>query len=166
MTSIKVEREKEKVRSGISAGAGRSLMFPAQCSTIHNCWINSRRSRNRYAPRAASTESADSLTKSKPSHIPPSVRQSPPFLPGTLSLTPGGGAVAKTRTQLNRRLPDGQKLGWPPFGKAWYAGCTTLIIGNSLKAGIRMETEGSRGGSRLTRCRLRCIRHVQNTVAR
>ncbi|KAK0517128.1 hypothetical protein JMJ35_000283 [Cladonia borealis] len=44
---------------------------------------------------------------------------------------------AKTRTQLNRRLPDGQKLGWPPFGKAWYAGCTTLIIGNSLKAGIR-----------------------------
>ncbi|MCJ1322388.1 hypothetical protein MMC15_007736 [Xylographa vitiligo] len=44
---------------------------------------------------------------------------------------------AKTRSQLNRRLPDGQKLGWPPFGKAWYAGCTTLIIGNSLKAGIR-----------------------------
>ncbi|KAI9731466.1 MAG: hypothetical protein M1818_007856 [Claussenomyces sp. TS43310] len=44
---------------------------------------------------------------------------------------------AKTRTQLNRRLPDGKKLGWPPFGKAWYAGCTTLIIGNSLKAGIR-----------------------------
>lgn len=34
-------------------------------------------------------------------------------------------------------MPDGQKLGWPPFGKAWYAGCTTLIIGNSLKAGIR-----------------------------
>ncbi|KAL8833459.1 MAG: hypothetical protein Q9170_004268 [Blastenia crenularia] len=45
--------------------------------------------------------------------------------------------VAKTRTQLNRRLPDGKKLGWPPFGRAWYAGCTTLIIGNSLKAGIR-----------------------------
>ncbi|MCJ1285736.1 hypothetical protein MMC26_005077 [Xylographa opegraphella] len=44
---------------------------------------------------------------------------------------------AKTRSQLNRRLPDGQKLGWPPFGKAWYAGCTTLVIGNSLKAGIR-----------------------------
>ncbi|CZS92597.1 probable citrate transport protein, mitochondrial [Rhynchosporium agropyri] len=44
---------------------------------------------------------------------------------------------AKTRTQLNRRLADGQKLPWPPFGKAWYAGCTTLIIGNSLKAGIR-----------------------------
>ncbi|PGH31111.1 solute carrier family 25 (mitochondrial citrate transporter), member 1 [[Emmonsia] crescens] len=50
------------------------------------------------------------------------------------------GAVeifAKTRTQLNRRLPDSKKLPWPPFGKAWYAGCTTLIIGNSLKAGIR-----------------------------
>ncbi|KAH8791535.1 mitochondrial carrier domain-containing protein [Hyaloscypha finlandica] len=44
---------------------------------------------------------------------------------------------AKTRTQLNRRLPDAAKLPWPPFGKAWYAGCTTLIIGNSLKAGIR-----------------------------
>ncbi|KAH8819637.1 mitochondrial tricarboxylate transporter-like protein [Xylogone sp. PMI_703] len=44
---------------------------------------------------------------------------------------------AKTRTQLNRRLADGKKLPWPPFGPAWYAGCTTLIIGNSLKAGIR-----------------------------
>ncbi|KAI9797857.1 MAG: hypothetical protein M1833_005057 [Piccolia ochrophora] len=44
---------------------------------------------------------------------------------------------AKTRTQLNRRLPDSKKLPWPPFGSAWYAGCTTLIIGNSLKAGIR-----------------------------
>lgn len=44
--------------------------------------------------------------------------------------------VAKTRTQLNRRLPDGKKLPWPPFGKQWYAGCTTLIIGNSIKAGI------------------------------
>ncbi|KAA8645524.1 putative mitochondrial tricarboxylate transporter (Ctp) [Aspergillus tanneri] len=45
--------------------------------------------------------------------------------------------VAKTRSQLNRRLPDSKKLPWPPFGKQWYAGCTTLIIGNSLKAGIR-----------------------------
>ena len=45
--------------------------------------------------------------------------------------------VAKTRSQLNRRLPNDQKLGYPPFGRAWYAGCTTLIIGNSLKAGIR-----------------------------
>ncbi|KAH6649493.1 mitochondrial carrier domain-containing protein [Chaetomium tenue] len=44
---------------------------------------------------------------------------------------------AKTRTQLNRRLAAGQKLPWPPFGKQWYAGCTTLIIGNSAKAGIR-----------------------------
>lgn len=44
---------------------------------------------------------------------------------------------AQTRTQLNTRLPDGQKLPWPPFGKQWYAGCTTLIIGNSLKAAIR-----------------------------
>ncbi|KAJ0272569.1 hypothetical protein COL26b_001514 [Colletotrichum chrysophilum] len=45
--------------------------------------------------------------------------------------------VAKTRSQLNRQLADGKKLPWPPFGKQWYAGCTTLIIGNSLKAGIR-----------------------------
>ncbi|KAL4923285.1 putative mitochondrial tricarboxylate transporter (Ctp) [Aspergillus undulatus] len=44
---------------------------------------------------------------------------------------------AKTRSQLNRRLPDSKKLPWPPIGKQWYAGCTTLIIGNSLKAGIR-----------------------------
>ncbi|KAJ5328991.1 Mitochondrial carrier protein [Penicillium brevicompactum] len=44
---------------------------------------------------------------------------------------------AKTRTQLNRQLAHGQKLPWPPFGSQWYAGCTTLIIGNSLKAGIR-----------------------------
>ncbi|CAI4211693.1 unnamed protein product [Parascedosporium putredinis] len=45
--------------------------------------------------------------------------------------------VAKTRSQLNRRLADGKKLPWPPFGSQWYAGCTTLVIGNSLKAGIR-----------------------------
>ncbi|KAL4783968.1 mitochondrial carrier domain-containing protein [Aspergillus varians] len=44
---------------------------------------------------------------------------------------------AKTRSQLNRRLTETKKLPWPPFGKQWYAGCTTLIIGNSLKAGIR-----------------------------
>jgi len=44
---------------------------------------------------------------------------------------------AKTRSQLNRRLEAGKKLPWPPFGSQWYAGCTTLIIGNSAKAGIR-----------------------------
>lgn len=44
---------------------------------------------------------------------------------------------AKTRTQLNQRLPSGQKLPFPPFGPQWYAGCTTLIIGNSIKAGVR-----------------------------
>ncbi|KAA8566533.1 hypothetical protein EYC84_009088 [Monilinia fructicola] len=44
---------------------------------------------------------------------------------------------AKTHTQLNRRLPAGGKIPWPRFGSQWYAGCTTLIIGNSLKAGIR-----------------------------
>ncbi|TKA74951.1 hypothetical protein B0A55_04936 [Friedmanniomyces simplex] len=44
---------------------------------------------------------------------------------------------AKTRTQLNQRLSSSQKLPWPPFGAQWYAGCTTLIIGNSIKAGVR-----------------------------
>ena len=45
---------------------------------------------------------------------------------------------AKTRSQLNRRLPDAKKLPWPRFpSKEWYAGCTTLIIGNSIKAGVR-----------------------------
>lgn len=44
---------------------------------------------------------------------------------------------AKTRTQLNSRLAAGQKLPFPPFGKQWYAGCTTLVIGNSIKAGVR-----------------------------
>jgi solute carrier family 25 citrate transporter 1 len=44
---------------------------------------------------------------------------------------------AKTRTQLNSRLAAGQKIPFPPFGKQWYAGCTTLIIGNSIKAGVR-----------------------------
>ncbi|RYP71143.1 hypothetical protein DL769_004754 [Monosporascus sp. CRB-8-3] len=44
---------------------------------------------------------------------------------------------AKTRTQLNRNLADGAKLPWPPFGRQWYAGCTTSIIGNSAKAAIR-----------------------------
>ncbi|KAI2634428.1 putative transport protein [Xylaria nigripes] len=44
---------------------------------------------------------------------------------------------AKTRTQLNRNLASDKKLPWPPFGRQWYAGCTTLIIGNSAKAAIR-----------------------------
>ncbi|KAK5942662.1 hypothetical protein PMZ80_005227 [Knufia obscura] len=45
---------------------------------------------------------------------------------------------AKTRSQLNQRLPDSKKLPWPKFpSKEWYAGCTTLIIGNSIKAGVR-----------------------------
>ncbi|KAI1193666.1 mitochondrial carrier [Nemania serpens] len=44
---------------------------------------------------------------------------------------------AKTRTQLNRNLASGERAPWPPFGRQWYAGCTTLIIGNSAKAAIR-----------------------------
>lgn len=57
-----------------------------------------------------------------------------------LITSPWRTIVAKTRTQLNRRLADSKKLPWPPFGAQWYAGCTTLIIGNSLKAGIRMKS--------------------------
>lgn len=46
--------------------------------------------------------------------------------------------LLKTRSQLNRRLPDSKKLPWPPFpSKAWYTGCTTAIVGNSAKAGVR-----------------------------
>ncbi|KAL8907989.1 MAG: hypothetical protein Q9207_001063 [Kuettlingeria erythrocarpa] len=77
-----------------------------------------------------------SLTCLQRSHIQQNVRK---ICTRTLLADPlkNDTVVAKTRTQLNRRLPDKQKLGWPPFGKAWYAGCTTLIIGNSLKAGIR-----------------------------
>ncbi|KAK0289047.1 hypothetical protein LTR35_000422 [Friedmanniomyces endolithicus] len=44
---------------------------------------------------------------------------------------------AKTRIQLNQRLATAQRLPWPPFGVQWYAGCTTLILGNSIKAGVR-----------------------------
>ncbi|KAK0262118.1 hypothetical protein LTR12_008676 [Friedmanniomyces endolithicus] len=44
---------------------------------------------------------------------------------------------AKTRIQLNQRLSTSQRLPWPPFGSQWYAGCTTLILGNSIKAGVR-----------------------------
>ncbi|MCJ1376372.1 hypothetical protein MMC20_007614 [Loxospora ochrophaea] len=44
---------------------------------------------------------------------------------------------AKTRSQLNRRLPHGQKLPWPRFGAAWYAGYTTLLVGSTIKAGIQ-----------------------------
>ncbi|KAI5793906.1 mitochondrial carrier domain-containing protein [Peziza echinospora] len=63
---------------------------------------------------------------------------------------------AKTRTQLNKRLtsalptpstipgqpptPRAAPLPWPKFGREWYAGCTTLIIGNSIKAGVRFLT--------------------------
>lgn len=43
----------------------------------------------------------------------------------------------KTIKQLNRRLPAGQKEAIPPFGKAWYTGCSTLITGNALKAAVR-----------------------------
>ncbi|KAI6781648.1 putative mitochondrial carrier-like protein [Emericellopsis cladophorae] len=64
----------------------------------------------------------------------PSKKKAPSALRSVIA---GSTAVAKTRSQLNRRLEAGKKLPWPPFGSQWYAGCTTLIIGNSAKAGIR-----------------------------
>lgn len=81
-----------------------------------------------------------SLTESHDSHhIPGRVYVVDPPQPNGPQTTPLTlPIVAKTRTQLNRRLAEGKKLPWPPFGKQWYAGCTTLIIGNSAKAGIRM----------------------------
>ncbi|KAL8949872.1 MAG: hypothetical protein Q9222_004065 [Ikaeria aurantiellina] len=82
------------------------------------------------------TTTTGEKSKEKQSHTLQNVFNPPPLL-YTIPLT-RSREVAKTRTQLNRRLADGKKLAWPPFGKAWYAGCTTLIIGNSLKAGIRM----------------------------
>jgi hypothetical protein len=93
---------------------------------------------------------------SQQSHTLPSVR-CPPIaaaLPTTDHCT-----VAKTRSQLNRRLTDGKKLPWPPFGKQWYAGCTTLIIGNSIKAGISMWAAFAGRSSWLTSRlhRIRCL---------
>jgi solute carrier family 25 citrate transporter 1 len=81
------------------------------------------------------------LTQSslQPSHTRPNVRCSANAIPVNCPRRRDSNTstVAKTRTQLNRRLAEGQKLPWPPFGRQWYAGCTTLIIGNSAKAGIR-----------------------------
>lgn len=67
---------------------------------------------------------------------------------------------AKTRLQLDKRLAADQKQGLPPFGRQWYAGCTTLIIGNSIKAGVRFvafdayknllaDKEGNTAGARV-----------------
>jgi solute carrier family 25 citrate transporter 1 len=95
--------------------------------------------------RSSKSAPAQSLTQSRDSnHIPRRMYvdclSKTDFSLGTDVLT--CAAVAKTRTQLNRRLAAGQKLPWPPFGKQWYAGCTTLIIGNSAKAGIRTCSRG------------------------
>ncbi|KAL2441474.1 Mitochondrial citrate transporter A [Exophiala dermatitidis] len=46
--------------------------------------------------------------------------------------------LLKTRSQLNRRLPDAKKVPLPRFpSKEWYTGCTTAIVGNAVKAGVR-----------------------------
>lgn len=43
----------------------------------------------------------------------------------------------KTIKQLNKRLPAGKKEPIPPFGKAWYTGCSTTVTGNAMKAAVR-----------------------------
>jgi hypothetical protein len=53
---------------------------------------------------------------------------------------------AKTKSQLNRRLGAGEKLPWPKFGREWYAGCTTAVVGNSVKAGVRTYSHSSHRG--------------------
>ncbi|OLL22174.1 putative mitochondrial carrier [Neolecta irregularis DAH-3] len=45
---------------------------------------------------------------------------------------------AQARLQLDnldRKQGKGAKL--PPFGREWYVGCSTVMVGNALKAGIR-----------------------------
>lgn len=45
---------------------------------------------------------------------------------------------AKTRSQLNRNLPDSMKQALPPFpSREWYTGCTSLMVGNAVKAAVR-----------------------------
>ena len=80
--------------------------------------------------------------------------------------------VAKTRSQLNRRLPEGKKLPWPPFGSQWYAGCTTMIIGNSVKAGVSESIPSIPSSRRYLMTytpreyRIRSIRHIQISSCR
>uniref|UniRef100_A0A093X9H3 Putative mitochondrial carrier C19G12.05 n=1 Tax=Talaromyces marneffei PM1 TaxID=1077442 RepID=A0A093X9H3_TALMA len=53
--------------------------------------------------------------------------------------------VAKTRSQLNRRLPDAGKLPWPPFGAQWYAGC--FVAFDKFKA-LLQDENGNISGPR------------------
>lgn len=43
--------------------------------------------------------------------------------------------ICDTHTRPYPRITIGDAR--PRFGKEWYAGCTTAIIGNSVKAGVR-----------------------------
>ena len=86
-------------------------------------------------PAPSSSPSSDSTPRAKPSALRSIIAGSSAGAVEIAITYPA--EFAKTRIQLNRRLPNSQKLPWPPFGAQWYAGCTTLIIGNSLKAGIR-----------------------------
>lgn len=102
-------------------------------------------------------------------HIPGRMFDLPLLYLQTLLIQP---VVAKTRSQLNRRLPEGKKLPWPPFGAQWYAGCTTMIIGNSVKAGVSEsmpQVTGSRGlfmTYTLRTQRIRSLRHIQISPCR
>lgn len=128
--------EKKKVYTTPSPRIGlHRLTSSARCLAVYHRWRNSWRRGNLYFPLylssflliIASSNNISSWMYVKNISLLLLLTKPPPNL----------HIVAKTRTQLNRRLPDGKKLPWPPFGKQWYAGCTTLIIGNSLKAGIR-----------------------------
>ena len=87
------------------------------------------------APKMSTLPAQDKQTNTKPSPLRSIIAGS---TAGAVEIAITYPAeFAKTRTQLNSRLASSQKLPFPPFGTQWYAGCTTLIIGNSIKAGVR-----------------------------
>lgn len=56
-----------------------------------------------------------------------------------LSRYDGAGLLAWLIKHPHKQ-PTCSPLHRPKFGREWYAGCTTLIVGNSIKAGIRFLT--------------------------
>lgn len=59
------------------------------------------------------------------------------FLEGLERLLIALFPVAKTHSQLNRRLGASAKVPRPPFGLSWYAGCPSAIAGNAAKVAVR-----------------------------
>jgi hypothetical protein len=112
----------------------------AQCFAFDHCRLNSRRRGNGRKLLGASTLAWISLTDNRPqqSHTLQNVWDFHPFcIRAFLTVR------VDSREDQDTAQPTitGQQEAWPPFGKAWYAGCTTLIIGNSLKAGISAFSE-------------------------